>query len=145
MKLAISLALALLAGCLDAHPAGVADVTQNDCQTCHQADFQRAMADTMFPHTAGFAGACAACHSPQAGPTWPFVHPSDPFPTMTGVHAMYFADPYPMNTYCHQCHDANTSADWLQNIDCVTACHAKAHHQDSNKAGCLDCHPDGRR
>jgi hypothetical protein len=113
------------------HPAN-----DQDCVSCHDADYQREHAGTGFPTT------CLSCHNVN---TWSGADFSqhDPlyFPIYSGRHRGTWSN-------CQVCH---TDPGNFQTFSCF-ACHAQAqtdsHHRevsnysyDSNR--CYQCHPRG--
>jgi hypothetical protein len=131
LVLAFGLA-ALLGGCFRDHPAAT-EVDQKACGLCHpQVDGEPS--DGI--HAAAEPTSCGNCHVSDP-PSWQFVHPQAPFRARS--HHSITPD------NCSLCHDPNRGDDYMQNLDCLNACHQDHHHRDPNRPGrCFDCHPSGQ-
>jgi hypothetical protein len=138
------------AGCLRDHPGALADVGQQDCYACHQADYEGA---TNPVHVGNNPTTCWECHSTDA---WQpalagGAHPEDKFPIAGGAHAPFA---------CTDCHlpelGSSTNGGNVTCIGCHTGAHDRSlmdeHHaevpeyqwDDARPAFCRDCHPRGR-
>jgi hypothetical protein len=106
---------------------------QNDCLTCHQADYQRKHAGSGYPTT------CTGCHTPTQwlGASFNHTTASGGRFTLVGTH---------LTKPCTVCHDATTGAPKFaprdQN-DCLT-CHQADYQRKHAGSGypttCLTCH-----
>jgi hypothetical protein len=161
IRLAQLFVLVSLCACLESHSTSAREVKQNDCYTCHRADYEgtpvAAVADWTIPdHIArGYPTTCADCHVTS---TW-YSHPEALFPIQTEAHAAVAA--------CEDCHNPTLGADAFgTNTQCV-ACHPASEpivggtlqtghtgivgfDYTTPSTGfttnnfCLSCHPDGR-
>ncbi len=102
---------------------------QNDCVSCHQAEYDAQHAGSGFPTT------CVSCHQPDSWTGASFDHASTSFP-LVGAH---------QSVSCATCHGPpdNLSTRPANPDDCV-ACHQadydKEHAGSSIPTSCADCH-----
>jgi hypothetical protein len=146
------LTIALLAtlSCFRDHPPRAVEVTQDDCYTCHQDDYEATTSPAHLSDPSTFTKQCADCH--PSTDTWAgatFAHPESRFPIKTGHH---------QGIECNDCHDQSLgSPNSLDNTNCVSSnCHPRSKYPDKEEHPpwrgdtephfCADsgCHPDGR-
>lgn len=113
--------------------------SDQDCYTCHKADYQRAHSGT------GFSTTCTNCHNVNTWDGAEFTaHDSQFFPIYSGTHKNTWStcqtchtDPSNYKTFsCLNCHEHNKTT-------------TDSHHTDVNgyqylSTACYSCHPTGR-
>lgn len=115
-----------------------APTQQDDCVSCHQADYDQEHAGTGFPVT------CLSCHDTTRFTGATFDHDGPYFPIYSGKHAGEWSS-------CATCH--TVPQDYAQ-FSCLN-CHEHRQSEMDDKhsdetgyvyqsAACLSCHPDGR-
>jgi hypothetical protein len=111
-------------------PAG-----NNDCVSCHQAEYSREHAGSGFPVT------CATCHTQTSWSGSSFNHDAQFFPIYSGKHDNKWST-------CTQCH--TTPADFR--VFSCTTCHSPGETNNDHRevsgyaydsARCYSCHPRG--
>lgn len=138
-----ALILALcLTGCVLERHANTDGVDDNDCYTCHRANYEQAQ-DPI--HVGSKPTTCRDCHSTTA---WrpAGAHPDDRFPIRSGPHAA---------SDCAACHDVTLGApQGGANTNCL-GCHPQATTAPPHAGvtgyswdtamphSCLGCHPKG--
>ncbi|MBP6628388.1 MAG: hypothetical protein KBG28_05555 [Kofleriaceae bacterium] len=139
-------------GCMRDHGAApTTEVKQDDCYTCHVADYEGA---TMPPHVGIRPTTCAGCHwsTDDWHDAFDGIHPEDKFPIARGKHAMPCLD-------CHRPDLLGENWSGGANVSCID-CHSGEHSmarmndkhneerdyrwQPNRPAFCLECHPRGR-
>jgi hypothetical protein len=155
-----AVAVLATASCLQQHDAALVEVAQEDCYTCHRADYERAgtspstevgcLSVTAPIHVGTKPTTCASCHTTEAWcPALDGAHPESAFPIARGAHEMP----------CLDCHVPELgSSTGGMNVSCI-GCHTGEHsmarmndkHREENDytwqpdrpAFCRDCHPRG--
>ncbi len=148
---ALAAAPVLVAGCGGGHDEAFVEVNNDQCATCHLADYQSVPDPNHIEE--GFPTTCVECHlddfwRPALASN---LHPRDIFPI----------DQDPHRVACLDCHDSTLGSSLEgQNTNCI-GCHTGAHRRDKmdrkhdevedyaatdDGTGhfCLECHPDGR-
>ncbi|MGE0404564.1 MAG: hypothetical protein AB7T06_48085 [Kofleriaceae bacterium] len=139
---------AILGACMESHPPGVQPLANEDCYTCHVADFQAA------PGHSARSTACDNCHRTHGWAPALSDHPDTAFPIAAGPHR---------DAKCLVCHDLDSTQPSTAgaNTNCIQ-CHPDDSEQKSGHVGatsltgtpysydsatpnfCLSCHPKGQ-
>ncbi|MCP9767384.1 hypothetical protein EGI22_05640 [Lacihabitans sp. LS3-19] len=124
---------AIATNCVQCHTAGVTN-TPNDCNSCHNANYQSAANPNH--NTLGFSTDCASCHTTNPG--WrPSTFNHDNYYQLTGAHASVASN-------CVQCHAAGVANTPTDCNSCHNANYKASVNPNHNTLGfstdCASCH-----
>lgn len=110
---------------------------EDDCVTCHQADYDGAHAGDGYPVT------CPLCHT-QSDWNGATAHDERFFPIYSGPHRQAW-------TGCGDCHTVPMDFAFFTCLEChqhnqadMADKHSEVNNYIYESAGCLSCHPTGR-
>ena len=112
---------------------------QNDCVTCHQSDYDNALA--IGKHLPGFPTTCTSCHTTTQWPGAVFDHDRQFFPIYSGTHRGEWSS-------CTTCHTVPTDYAQFSCLGCHEHSQSAMDSQHQGEPGysytstaCLRCHP----